>query len=602
MPRGRYGWQPADTGPASEIRERMLEALLCACSVALRIESPLLREMRLLLPGADAGLESDLRSHPEVNAAGELCALKLEHISNRMEEYAHGNNEFLKPLRKKLPELLRRHHCVHGSLLRASETYNLRAAGLEVPKEEVAWAEAVFRASNRSRMDEIDATVVDQLPTDVMGLAAWNSRERARVSGARKKVDSELASACALEVLASGGSAEPPEGINPEAYRQTRFYALREYKRSRVWQLRQHGSNLEICPPIHPPLPGTPLATIPEQLPSLSLVFRDKTGRRARDLRTNFEDGRSCPLGMPRRISVASDSCELELATVAPPHWVTRFGWDKYGLFADFSVEGVTFKLRWIPPGEFMMGSPEDEPGRFDREGPQHRVTIPNGFWMGATPVTQAQYAAVTGERPSYFKHAGDEAPVETVSWEKCQTFNQKLSEAMTDLDDLAFRLPTESEWEYACRAGTTTALYTGPLTIKSDYNGPEQDDIAWYGGNSGVEYEGGYDSSDWKDKQHDHSRAGTHPVREKHANPWGLYDTLGNVWEWCEDEWHNNYENAPTDGSPWRTDSKSSGRVFRGGGWTNFARFCRCACRIHWLPGGRFRGLGFRLVLSPRE
>jgi formylglycine-generating enzyme required for sulfatase activity len=246
------------------------------------------------------------------------------------------------------------------------------------------------------------------------------------------------------------------------------------------------------------------------------------------------------------------------------------------------------------------MGSPEDEPGRWEAEGPQHRVTIGRGFWLGDTPVTQGQYAAVAGQRPSYFQNAGDRAPVEQVSWDDCQAFCGKLPRFMTDFDtSFVFRLPTEAEWEYACRAGTTGALYTGPLTILGDNNGPELDAIAWYGGNSGVEYEGGADSSNWKNKQFDHQRAGTHPVRQKRPNPWGLYDMLGNVLEWCEDGWHGSYQDAPTDGAAWAAEG--SNRVYRGGSWVGDARDCRCAYR-RWDRGSRSAYLGFRLVLAPRS
>jgi formylglycine-generating enzyme required for sulfatase activity len=306
------------------------------------------------------------------------------------------------------------------------------------------------------------------------------------------------------------------------------------------------------------------------------------------------------PIAEARRLAIRSDRGEVEMGTANPSAWATRFGWDRFGLFADFEVGGVTFSLRWIPPGEFVMGSPEDEPGRYSDEGPQHRVTIGRGFWLGATPVTQGQYAAVTGDRPSRFELAGDQAPVERVSWQDSRDFCRTLAEKVTDFDtELSFRLPSEAEWEYACRAGTTSALYTGPLTIKGERNGPELDSIAWYGGNSGVDYEGGYDSSDWPEKQYEHNRAGTHPVGEKDPNPWGLYDMLGNVWEWCQDVWHDNYEGAPSDDSAWGVEGGS--RVHRGGGWLNRARDCRCAYRGYWGPGDCSILLGFRLVLAPR-
>jgi formylglycine-generating enzyme required for sulfatase activity len=134
-------------------------------------------------------------------------------------------------------------------------------------------------------------------------------------------------------------------------------------------------------------------------------------------------------------------------------------------------------------------------------------------------------------------------------------------------------------------------------LSIVSDFNGPELNQIAWYGGNSGVDYEGGYDSSDWPEKHEDHKRAGTHPVAQKEANAWGLYDMLGNVWEWCEDVWHGSYQGAPADGSA----AAGGGRVDRGGSWADRALRCRCACRDGWEPGGRLSRLGFRLVLASR-
>ncbi len=187
------------------------------------------------------------------------------------------------------------------------------------------------------------------------------------------------------------------------------------------------------------------------------------------------------------------------------PDWVADWGRDSFGAWVILRVGDVTQRLRWIPPGRFQMGSPEGEEGRFSDEGPQHEETIPSGFWMFDTPCTQALWEAVMGENPSRFK--GPDRPVESVSWDQCQEFLQRLNARCTGLE---LKLPSEAQWEYACRAGRETPRYREDL-----------DEIAWY----------------WENSQGE-----THPVGQKAPNDWGLYDTLGNVWEWCEDVWTEDY------------------------------------------------------------
>jgi formylglycine-generating enzyme required for sulfatase activity len=220
-----------------------------------------------------------------------------------------------------------------------------------------------------------------------------------------------------------------------------------------------------------------------------------------------------------------------------------------------------------IPAGSFMMGS-----NQYPSEQPVHRVSIDYDFEMGRTEVTQGLWKAVMGNNPSNFKACGDNCPVEQVSWDDAQAFIGELN-AQTGKH---YRLPTESEWEYACRAGTD-----------SEYCGNSVAGVAWYEANS--------------DKQ-------THPVATKRANAWGLYDMSGNVWEWVEDKYHEaGYGGAPTDGSAWIAGGEcSSGmvragyhgcRVLRGGSWNYRTQYLRAAIRFNNVPLIRVSLLGFRLA-----
>jgi formylglycine-generating enzyme required for sulfatase activity len=234
---------------------------------------------------------------------------------------------------------------------------------------------------------------------------------------------------------------------------------------------------------------------------------------------------------------------------------------------------GVTLDMVSIPGGRFMMGSPESEKERRDSEGPQRRVTVPS-FFMAKYLVTQQQWQAVMGNNPSHFK--GTSRPVETVSWNDVVEFCQKLSQK-TGRD---YRLPSEAEWEYACRAGTTTPFYFGE-TITTD--------LANYNGNYtyGNEPKGKY-------------RGETTDVGIFPPNAFGLYDMHGNVWEWCADHWHENYNGAPTDGSAWTSGGNSNRRLLRGGLWRFTPRFCRSAYRFYNSPGVRYYRRGFRIAVSP--
>ena len=262
-------------------------------------------------------------------------------------------------------------------------------------------------------------------------------------------------------------------------------------------------------------------------------------------------------------------------------------------------ADGVTMDLVWCPPGTFWMGSPEDEAGRVNDET-RRRVTLTRGFWMGKYEVTQRQWAAVMGDGlEAYAGKTGDigavrgDHPMVHVSWEDCQAFMAKLNEKIAGRQ---FRLPTEAEWEYACRAGTETATYAGPMEIKGKNNALALDAVAWYGGNSSEGYDigAGWKTADWPERQYSGGLAGYRVVGAKQPNAWGLYDMLGNVWEWCGD-WHKAYPTMDaTDPDGARSGSH---RVARGGGWDSHARMCRSAYRHFYFPTIRYYTLGFRVA-----
>jgi formylglycine-generating enzyme required for sulfatase activity len=266
------------------------------------------------------------------------------------------------------------------------------------------------------------------------------------------------------------------------------------------------------------------------------------------------------------------------------------------------ALEVITTKvgqiqLKWIAAGQFLMGSPNDEKFADSDEKPQHRVRISRPFYLGVYEVTQAQYEAVMGNNPSYFSSAGggkdkvagqltDRHPVENVSWLDAVRFCNKLNEregmkpfykimgenvSVPDGKGSGYRLPTEAEWEYACRAGSTTKYSSGddPAALG---------DHGWVGGNAGIV---------------------THPVGQKAANGFGLHDMHGNVWEWCWDAFGKKYyAESPADDPLGPAGARAADRVLRGGGWNATPHFCRSAYRSWGSPDYRGRHLGFRLAL----
>jgi formylglycine-generating enzyme required for sulfatase activity len=255
----------------------------------------------------------------------------------------------------------------------------------------------------------------------------------------------------------------------------------------------------------------------------------------------------------PERPTLEARLRELLAEGVEPvgPYWTNSLG----------------MRFACIPPGTYLMGSPETEEMRMKNET-QHAVTLTNGLWMGVHPVTQEQWQAVMGNYPSQFQHARN-LPVETVSWEDCQEFLKRLGEQ----DKKLYRLPTEAEWEYACRAGTSTPFFFGPTlsTDKANYDGS----CTYGSGKEGV------------------YRQKTTPVGTFPQNAWGLHDMDGNVREWCQD-WFGDYTTSEVVNP--QGPNVGQYRVLRGGSWFDSPESCRSASRPAFAPGNRDLNVGMRV------
>jgi formylglycine-generating enzyme required for sulfatase activity len=236
-------------------------------------------------------------------------------------------------------------------------------------------------------------------------------------------------------------------------------------------------------------------------------------------------------------------------------------------------TNSVGMRFVYIPAGRFIMGSPPDEIGRNEFEI-QHEVVISRGFYLQATEVTQAQWQSVMQVNPSEYR--GDELPVQDVSWIDSEKFIRRLNQLE---GDTKYRLPSEAEWEYACRAGSQKAFSAGPLTVPGSNLDPLLDRVAWYKANSGK---------------------GPHKAGTKSPNAWGLYDMHGNVWEWCQDWWESWYGKfsgeAITDPAG---PTRGRFKIIRGGGWFAGGTYQRSASRMRAKPASKSPGIGFRVARS---
>lgn len=564
-----------------------VERLLRLLSPAEFVEPGLLRALRHLLPAGstDASTEVEVYRHPDVRAA-DATGLVLARDAAAQHRQLFATDEPAE-IKEQVSRTLAQFHArlprqlVHfetltwlslvpaeqapppGSASDAQVFAARLATSMRRGSDHPELAPQLRRAAQSLLQSLPDSALAEQPVLQRLWAAAY-----AGVAGVR------VPSGLDRKLLEEDPPGPPDAPLRHFSLRQVGDALVCRHESSGVWPSTDSG-------------PGSPVAWLPTVGQHIAARWSDEPTAQWWPL----QDGLRIPLRRAARLQVRTVDRTLTLVPWSREPWAVAAGRDPFGLWAEAEVEGIPLRFRWIPPGRFWMGSPENEAGRDADEGPQHEVTLTQGYWLADAPCTQALWQAVMGENPSRFQ--SPDRPVEQVSWDDCQEFVQRLNRA---LPGLSARLPSEAEWEHACRAGTQTATWLGDLEILGENNAPRLDPIAWYGGNSGQDYEleEGYDSSDWPNKQYAHSKAGTHPVRSKAPNPMGLFDVLGNVYEWCMD-WYTPYsEEAITNPV---LPSNGSHRVLRGGSWFGYARGVRAAYRNHRAPGLRDAYLGFRLA-----
>ncbi|MDA1050998.1 MAG: formylglycine-generating enzyme family protein [Planctomycetota bacterium] len=526
-------WQQsaADYVPDPIRRSQLVDEILAAVSPAVRLEPGLLRAIRMVIPEAvDASLEAGVWQHPAVTSPHPDAAA----LDRRVVEKRYF------PAFAKLP-----------SAQRARILSELRAWRFTFSNSPEIWFEEILNLDSDSQ--RIVAELFPGDPEDaVSGLQ--HLAKQAKHAGTSHY----------LRMLREYGG-RATDRLSERAWRDPRIrQAVHD-----LWDASPRKLSREIRG-LDPALLGEDgelaCVTLTQCGGDFQFTVRERDG-------TSF----AAELWTRNRwIGVASSGNDKSSfwKSGRPPSWASDWGRDEYGMWCEFELHKsgfseefsdefeqtriITQRLRWIRPGKFLMGSAESEVGRWADEGQQHEVTLTCGYWMFDTPVTQQLWQAVMGENPSRFK--GDRRPVENVSWEEAQQFLTKLNER---LGEPPFVLPTEAQWEYACRAGTTTRYAFG------DELSPAQARFSVS------------------------AEQGTSAVGSHDPNRWGLFDMHGNVLEWCQDYWADDYSGAAA------TDptgpSRGLIRVLRGGCWYDYAQVVRSAFRDHSDPGSRYAFFGFR-------
>lgn len=580
-----------------------LEQLLALLSPAIRIEPELLRAVRHLLADTafDAGLEAEFWQHPAVDKSSIACAVKPQSVESYRQQFKGQPPA----LQREVLKLIRQHH---AHLFPSVMHY-----------ETLLWSVLVSAdLADEFRM-EINQAALFLRKTAKMLYTRRDYLDDSRKAYGKRTLDSAheellrqhpcltvFEGVVNAEQVAKGLLVRP--GIDRQELERT---LAKSSSQARECVLYQHGDELMMAGKESGTPPGSFVAdfTITNDLLSLQLETTDgqQAGKYFQwDLNSSPDKGRLGGFFLTtldqntQTLTLRSGNETITLQTLTKPDWAHRIGrdtqglwveftqhskdwrvwwpawggdlgYDDYGLFTDLNIKGIIQRCRWIAPGTFQMGSPESERER-DSNETQHEVTLTQGYWLADTACTQAFWESVMGTNPARFKNNKNN-PVERVSWDDVQKFCKQLNKQVPGLD---VQLPSEAQWEYACRAGTTTPFSFG-VNIT-----PEQ-----------VNYDGNYPYAISRKGLY---RKKTVPVKLLPANPWGLYEMHGNVYEWCQD-WLGDY---PTElvVDPLGAEMGSE-RVLRGGSWFYDGRFMRSADRYGYTPDDLDRGIGFRFALG---
>lgn len=584
--RGRLANVVSGKDDLSDFPKRSAERMMPLLSPADFVHVGLIRAVRRLLPASEtsAATEVEICRHPDVCAVDSTgLVLRRDAATRWRERFAEEHNA--SDLKVRLSQILQTWHKDCPQMLRQVETLTWlglvpRQVAAPPGSEQEAMAFAT-RLATSIRTGRAPASLA----------AAIRRGTKAMLSALPDRAFETQPILRPLWAAAFAGQTvhRVPKSLDPRQI----FQHVPADTAPQWWSVRQVGDGLWLrreessCWPSATRGPGSPIGWLVATDCHLFARWSESTHQQQLILK----DGLKIPLRPEGRLTLRSNRSTLTIASWTKEPWASAAGRDRYGLWADAEVEGVAVRFRWIPPGRFLMGSPASEAGRFKDEGPQHEVTLTEGRWLADAPCTQALWEAVMGSNPSYF--VSPDRPVEQVSWDDCQAFVHTLNQRVAGLEA---RLPSEAEWEQACRAGTQTATWRGDLEILGEKHAPLLDEIAWYGGNSGQDFtlENGHDSTEWPNKQYPDTKAGTHPVRTKAANPVGLFDMLGNVYEWCMD-WYGAYGEEAVTNPP--LPSVGSDRVLRGGSWYSDAQRERAAARYGSSLDYRYNALGFRLA-----